>query len=219
MSTKEIEKVVYLVRHGQSEANAAAVFQGLHSPLSEKGQNQAQKIAQRVQHLGCEVLIASPLLRTQQTAEAITEATGLGAEYSDLFVERIKPARLNDKLHTDEVANALWHEWEHSLYTPGTRVEDGENFDDIMTRADKALDFLQHRPEKSLVVVTHGYFLKTITARIMLGSSITPEAFGYFQKHTHTQNTGITVLHHKSGFEMPPSWHLWIYNDHAHLGE
>ncbi len=214
-----VEKVVYLVRHGQSEANAAAVFQGLHSPLSEVGQHQAQKIAQRVQHLGCEALIASPLVRTKQTAEAITAITGLVPEYSDLFVERIKPARLNDTLHTDEAATLLWHQREESLSTPSARIEDGENFDDIVVRADNALTFLQNRSEKSLVVVTHGYFLKTIAARVMLGSSMTPEAFKHFQRHTHTQNTGLTVLKYKSGFEIPLSWHVWIYNDHAHLGD
>ena len=214
-----VEKLVYMVRHGQSEANASAVFQGLHSPLSEIGQTQAQKIAERVGHLGCEALIASPLLRTKQTAEAITALTGIMPEYSDLFVERIKPARLNDTLHADQEANALWHEWEKSLSTQDMRIEDGENFDEIMTRADKALAFLQNRPEKSLIVVTHGYFLKTIVARVMLGTHMTPEAFKHFQMHTHTQNTGLTVLKYKDRFETPLSWHVWVYNDHAHLGE
>lgn len=218
MTASNIEKIVYLVRHGQSEANAAAVFQGLHSPLSEMGQQQAQKIAERVQHLACEALIASPLLRTKQTAEAITALTGLVPEYSNLFVERIKPLRLNDTLHSDDAANALWRQWEDSLSTPGMRVEDGENFDDIMQRADKALEFLQNHPQKVITVVTHGYFLKTLVARAMLGHTLTAETFGHFQQHTHTQNTGLTVLHYKTGFEMPLTWHVWIYNDHAHLG-
>lgn len=218
MRKPEIEKIVYLVRHGQSEANVAPVFQGLHSPLSEVGQGQAQKIAQRVQHLECDALIASPLLRTKQTAEAITALTGLVPEYSDLFVERIKPARLNDTLHTDEVANALWRQWEDSLSTPGMRAEDGENFDDLMQRADKALDFLQNRPEKTITVVTHGYFLKALVARIILGNNLTADTFKHFQQHTHTQNTGVTVLHYKDSFEMPRAWHVWVYNDHAHLG-
>ncbi len=93
-----VEKLVYMVRHGQSEANASAVFQGLHSPLSEIGQTQAQKIAERVGHLGCEALIASPLLRTKQTAKAITALTGLVPEYSDLFKDTFETPR-------------TWHVW------------------------------------------------------------------------------------------------------------
>ena len=118
----------------------------------------------------------------------------------------------------DWVANKLWREWQKSLYTSGARAEDGENFDDLLTRSDKALTFLSDRSESSLVVVTHGYFLRTIVARVMLGSTLSGEAFRQFQKAAATENTGLTVLRYHGGFEEEPSWRLWIYNDHSHLG-
>ena len=40
-------KVVYFVRHGQSEDNVAPVFQSPDSPLSAVGRNQAARIAAR----------------------------------------------------------------------------------------------------------------------------------------------------------------------------
>ena len=207
------------MRHGQSEDNVTPVFQSPDSPLNEKGKRQAESIAQRVSKLSFDALIASPFERAKQTAEAIATATDKVAEYSDLFVERVKPSYLNGKPYADEKAHALWREWEKSLYASGTRVDDGENFDDLIARADKALTFLQNRPEQSLVVVTHGYFLRTIVARVLLGTLLSGEAFKHIQRTADMENTGLTVLQYRESFEKKPAWRLWIYNDHAHLAD
>jgi broad specificity phosphatase PhoE len=219
MSTNKIEKIVYFVRHGESEDNVAPVFQSPNSPLNEKGWRQAERVAERVAKLHFGALIASPFERAKQTAEAISRATGANAEYCDLFVERVKPTSINGKPYTDEKANTLWREWQKSLYTSGARTEDGENFDDLLTRADNALAFLSGRNEESLVVVTHGYFLRTIVARVLLRTTLSGEAFRQFQKSATMENTGLTVLRYHDRFEEEPSWRLWIYNDHAHLDQ
>lgn len=119
------KKIVYFVRHGQSKDNAAPVFQSTDSPLSDIGIAQAHKIAQRVSKLKFDALISSPLPRTRQTSEIIAAKTGRDPEYSDLFVERIKPSDINGKPYTDEVAGNTWREWEKSLYTPGMKIQDG----------------------------------------------------------------------------------------------
>jgi len=218
MSSSKVEKIVYFVRHAQSDDNVAPVFQSPSSPLSEKGKRQAERIAERISMLHFGALIASPFERAKQTAQAIARATGRNVEYSDLFVERVKPTYIDGKPYTDQKANKLWRDWQKSLYTSGARAEDGENFDDLLTRAGKALAFLSDRRERSLIVVTHGYFLRTIVARVLLGSTLSGEAFRQLQKAAAMENTGLTVLRYHGGFEEEPSWRLWIYNDHAHLG-
>jgi broad specificity phosphatase PhoE len=218
MSEKKIEKIVYFVRHGQSEGNTTPVFQSHNSPLSEKGKKQAELIAERVSKLSFETLIASPFERTKETAEAIARATGKKAEYSNLFIESLKPTYVDGKSYGDERASTLWREWKKSLHMPDLRIEDGENFDDLVARADKALAFLKERDEKSIVVVTHAYFLRTIVARVLLGNLLSGEAFERFQKIAKMENTGLTVLKYQGGFEEEPTWRFWIYNDHAHLG-
>jgi probable phosphoglycerate mutase len=215
----KIQKIIYFVRHGQSEDNITPVFQSPNSPLNEKGIRQAESIAQRVLKLSFDALISSPFERAKQTAEIIAKATGKQAEYSELFVERVKPTYINGKPYIDEKASTLWREWEESLYTPSMRVEDGENFDDLIARADKALKYLQNRPEQSLVVITHGYFLRTIVARVLLGNLLSGEAFKNIQRTTATENTGLTVLQYRQSLEEKPAWQLWIYNDHAHLAD
>ncbi len=211
------EKIIYLVRHGQTHGNVDPVFQGVDSTLNTTGREQAEQVAQRVARLSFDTLVASPRMRTRETAEIIARATGKTPEYADVFVERTKPTRVDGRPYTDTEANALWQLWEQSIYTPGMRAEDGENFDDIIARADKALDFLQNRFEQALVVVTHGHFLRTLVARILLGSSLTGDNFRHFQASIKTENTGITVLKYDAARTEAP-WRLWIYNDHAHLG-
>ncbi len=211
------DKIVYFVRHGESSGNISDTFQGTESVLTEQGKRQAVLIADRVANIEFETLLSSPLPRATQTAEAIAAATGKSIEYSDLLVERVKPISLIGKSKSDEGVPGLSELYERSLYTPGLRAEDAENYDDLLVRADKVLEFLQERAEKSLVVVSHGYFLRFILARILLGDTLTGESFKIFQARIASQNTGITVIKYGKTWE-GDAWRLWIYNDHAHLG-
>jgi len=212
------EKTVYFVRHGQSLANVTPIFQAEDSPLSEEGKKQAGLIAGRVSKIAFDALISSPYPRTKETAEAISRATGKPIEYSDLFIERRKPTSVTGKPHSDEAARNRFGEWEESLYAPGVRVEDGENLDDIMARTDDAIAFLTRRTERTLVVVTHGFFLRAIAARVLLGDTLTPDNFKSFILNTMIDNTGISAIRYVR-WEADPTWRLWIFNDHAHLAE
>jgi broad specificity phosphatase PhoE len=214
---KKIDKVVYFVRHGQSEHNVSPVFQSPESPLSEAGQKQAENIANRITKIEFETLLSSPFQRAKETAEIIAKITGKNPEFSDLFIERVKPSKINGKSYDDQEASRIWHEWEKSLFTTDLKIEDGENFNDLIKRADKALKFLEERPEKSLVVVTHGFFLRTIIARVLLGESLSEDNYKNFQFSATMENTGLSAIRYSKGYE-DTRWRLWIYNDHAHLG-
>lgn len=213
------QKIVYFVRHGQSVDNAAPVFQAPNSSLSKNGRKQAMQIAKRVSTLEFDVLISSPFQRAKETTEVISKVTGRQAEFSPLFTERIKPSSIDGKSYTDKAASDLWRKWEKSLFTPGMKVEDGENYEEIVKRADKALTFLSNRPEHSIVVVTHGYFLRTIVSRILLGELLSETLHKNFQRLAWMENTGLTVIRYQDAFEEDPCWRLWIYNDHTHLAE
>jgi|CXWK01.1.fsa_nt_gi broad specificity phosphatase PhoE len=214
----KIEKTVYFVRHGQSEANAQRVYQAPDSPLNAEGKKQAGLIAERISKLSFETLIASPFPRAKETAEIIGTQVGKSPEFSDLFIESERPSVINGRPYGDKEADDIWRTWDVSRYTSGVRVLDGDNYDDLITRADKALSFLKERTEKNIVVVTHGYFLRVIVARVLLGNSLTGDALRKFIRTTSTENTGLTVLKYQAGFEEGNDWRLWVYNDHAHLG-
>ncbi len=218
-TVEKAEKVVYFVRHGQSEDNISPVFQSTETNLSERGKEQADYIAKRISKLSFDKLVSSPLNRARQTAEKISKLTGKEIEFSDIFVERIKPTSINGKPHTDQESVKKWRLWEESITNRGQKVEDGENYSELLDRAKNALDYLHGLQEREIVAVTHGYFLRTIVALVLMGESISPETFSQFQKVAHTENTGLTALTYEGGFEQEPCWRLWVYNDHAHLAE
>lgn len=214
----EPEKIVYLVRHGESIGNATRVFQPASYPLSDKGKEQAEKIAERIANISFETLIASPMVRSKETAEAISKATGKQPEFSDLFAEFAKPTSLEGKSYDDPDADRLWREWQDTLYTPkSSQVEDGENYEDIIERIEAALDLLKSRPEKELVVVTHSFFMRSLIAHVLFAGLLTPETLGSFLSQTMLVNTGLSVLRYGALFDKI-TWRLSIYNDHAHLG-
>ncbi len=211
------EKTIYFVRHGQSTHNAADVFQSPDSPLTELGKQQAQFIADRVKNLSCQALLASPWPRAKETAEIIAATVNVPVEYSDLFVERKKPLALVGQPYSDPAASQLFDQWMETMWSTGQRVADGENYEDIIQRTDEALQLLLDRPEDSIVVVTHGFFMRSMIVRAQFGDVLTPAIYKKFQLNSFTNNTGLSALRYRFK-ENQWKWCLWVYNDHAHLG-
>lgn len=82
---------VLLIRHGQTDANAAGIVQGhLPTPLNQLGIKQAELLAKRlfVYHPPITRLITSPLIRAVQTAEPISRLLRLHAVPVDAWTER-----------------------------------------------------------------------------------------------------------------------------------
>lgn len=214
-----ILKTVYFVRHGESEHNTQPVIQSDDSPLSERGHQQAQAVAERLARLKFDALIASPVLRAKQTAEHIARATEHDIIFSDLFVERRKPTSLENKPWADEAAAAKWFQWEASIYTGTDRVENGENWGDFMSRIDSALQYLLDRPEQTIAVVTHGNFLRALTVRALFGDQLNGQLLKRFQERVGIDNTGISKLLYRDAHGEDSAWRLVTHNDRAHFAE
>lgn len=218
-------KTVYFVRHGESEANAGfATFQGEASQLTEKGRQQAQFIAERCKNLSFDVLLASPAVRCQETANFISQKTGKSIETVELFVERKMPTELLGKRRDDPEADQMELDWLLTFYVSGKKVGSGENFDELKVRALKALEYLKGRKENSILVSTHGFFLRMLSAVIVMGNLLDAEEFRRFAKAFRTQNTGLSIVEWRDEVDyrldrMPfQGWRINVWNDHAHLG-
>lgn len=73
-------KTVYLMRHGHVD-NPDAIFNHETVPLSERGRGQVEEAIAWFHSFGCPMrTIASPFLRTQQTAELVTSSCGMSHE-------------------------------------------------------------------------------------------------------------------------------------------
>ncbi|MFC4403945.1 histidine phosphatase family protein [Gracilibacillus xinjiangensis] len=80
---------VCLVRHGETDWNAAGRIQGATDiPLNESGKQQARECRDHLQADSWDVLITSPLSRAKKTAEIINEALQLPLIEMNDFAER-----------------------------------------------------------------------------------------------------------------------------------
>jgi broad specificity phosphatase PhoE len=80
--------MISFVRHGETALNRDGRLQGrVDSELSDKGLEQAARLASRFKATAVTRLIASPLLRARQTAAAIAEVCGVAVEIDERLVE------------------------------------------------------------------------------------------------------------------------------------
>jgi len=69
---------IAMVRHGQTDWNAAGLFQGSSdTPLNDVGRAQAAEAAVRLAGQPWDAVVSSPLSRARETAAIIAEALGL----------------------------------------------------------------------------------------------------------------------------------------------
>ena len=87
---------IYLVRHGESIANAKGIHQGqkIDTSLNKKGLEQAKKIAERLKDENFEIIYSSDLKRAYETAREIAKLQNL---------KIVKDKRLREK--ADEEKN------------------------------------------------------------------------------------------------------------------
>ncbi len=142
--------MLILVRHGQSEANAAGVLLGrTDSELTDLGRLQASRIghalARSVRHVsgggddgpGVRVpirILTSPLVRARLTAKIISEVLGPGVpqpEVEERLIE-LDYGELDGKRPAD-LAPGVWSGWRSD---PTWRPSGGESFVDLHARVD-----------------------------------------------------------------------------------
>jgi broad specificity phosphatase PhoE len=206
-------KTVYFVRHGSTEGNEKGAYQHRHTPLSELGRRQAAFVAHRFERIPVDIVIASDMERAAETGRCIAERNTLPLVVDPLFHEMLRPAILRGKGRETpealEMRRFLAEHWTHA----GVKHSDEEHFFDLKTRALKALDHLVERPERTLLVVTHGTFVCMLLCCMMAGEEVSPQWFDHIHHFLVLKNTALSMCEYDQG-----KWQLVIWNDHAHLG-
>ncbi|OGC88431.1 hypothetical protein A2419_01660 [Candidatus Adlerbacteria bacterium RIFOXYC1_FULL_48_26] len=215
-------KRIYLVRHGESQANAERRHGGAETPLTEHGHQQAVFIAERISKLPVQKIISSTMVRAQQTAQAISEKINQPILSSDLFVETRGPAEFEGASYDDPKTLEAFHTLGINYGKPGFQLDGAEVFEDHTKRAQACLAFLAEQEEDHIVVVTHGLFLRILVAHVLLGPTPNSKEVQSIMSALKTRNTGLTVFDYgDTPFVDIPSehpWNMFVWNDHAHLG-
>jgi probable phosphoglycerate mutase len=159
---------VYLVRHGQTDWNRIERFRGRFDiPLNRRGLDQADAAAARIagRSRPAEIL-ASPLRRARQTADAVARRTGVEARVCEGLVD-IDYGQWQG-LTPDEVAQRWPRELGAWYESPETaRIPGGETLAGVQERALRAVREACARrhsnPSDSVVMVGH-----TVVNRLIL---------------------------------------------------
>jgi probable phosphoglycerate mutase len=166
---------VLLIRHGQSEGNAAGRFGGhTTTPLSQKGREQAQKTARALASESFNAIYTSDLPRAVETASPLAELSGLELRITDAFRERsvgvMEGLTFEEaaEQHPEQYAALLRRDMEHVLLG-------GESYRQLLDRASRKLDeALQQNKGGRIAIFTHTGTI-CILALHLMGALDAPE--------------------------------------------
>lgn len=141
---------LYLVRHGQTEENAAHILQG-HMPghLSHEGIAQAQALRNELKNIRFDALLCSDLKRCMDTAMILNEPHGLPLESTPLLRERD------------------WGPFTGmDILKARTKIDHrAEPVESMFRRAETfLLDIVSRYKDKRVLAVSHGLFCRVIQA-------------------------------------------------------
>lgn len=203
---------LYIVRHGESVGNVAGIHQSGQTQLSEHGTRQAKIVAERFKKIPVDVIISSDYIRAAKTAEMISRTVNKTVEHTPLLRELKRPTILEGKHMHDPSIQKTKKALEENSHVLDWHHSDEENPFDFKKRVIEFIKFISARKEHNIAVVTHGMFLRMLTAVLMLGEDADIDQYYKIINIFKLQNTGITV------WEKRDEWRLITWNDHAHLG-
>ena len=168
----EIATTIFLIRHGETPLTPLKKFSGdgpLDPELTDVGLAQAELVAKAIAALKPEVIIASPLNRTKQTAEALSRATGLPINFDEAWVEC--SFGIWDGMSIDEVKAKYPADYQAFVSSTGFAPPQGESYDAVSVRIDEALEqIVAMYPGQRVAVVSHNGTVKT-AAKLAIGAS------------------------------------------------
>ncbi|MGX7262892.1 histidine phosphatase family protein [Enterococcus crotali] len=167
-----MKKIIYLLRHGETEFNQQGIYQGvLDSPLTPLGKIQVKEngflLKRKLKSLEDQEIafFYSPLGRTQQSAEIIYRVLDrhLMKPVSDEHLKEVNIGSWNGKTRqaiAAETKNKEYNEFDWYFKSPN-----GETYEDVQQRCKKWLEEISTIQQQHIIVMSHG-----LLGRVLRGS-------------------------------------------------
>jgi broad specificity phosphatase PhoE len=172
----------YFVRHGESEGNAARIFTGqTDSPLTARGRQQAETVAEELAKIKFDRIVSSDLSRTRDTADVIAKRHRVRVE----VVPELREIDVGDRTGKTFDETRGLPNWSDDGFVawPG-----GETLDQVLARTLGAIDrLIRESPGKTILVVGHGGINRILLSHFL---GILPKL-----DRTPGGNTNISVVH------------------------
>ncbi|MBA2639629.1 MAG: histidine phosphatase family protein [Nocardioidaceae bacterium] len=171
------ETEVWLVRHGETEWSR----DGRHTsttdlPLTERGEEQARTLRDRLSGAALDRVVSSPLQRARRTAELA------GVEVDEVD-DDLHEWRYGDYegISTPRIRESVpgWTVWKHPVFG-------GESGAEVAARCDRVIGRCRAHGGRTLLVA-HGHLLRVLAARWVV------EAYD-FGRHLHLDTATVSVL-------------------------
>jgi probable phosphoglycerate mutase len=201
---------VFMVRHGDTVLSAEDRFAGeTDVELSEKGREEARRLAERLRGEKITAVYASPLGRTVETARIIAEPHHLQVQTCDGFREISHGHWEGMKRHeVEEKFPKEMAEWEKDPYT--FAPAGGESGLAVTARALPALiDLVRKHPGESILIVSH-----KATIRLLLSSLLGFDPRRY-RDNLDQKPAALNIV----DFRDPARARLTLFNDTSHYDE
>lgn len=190
-------RTIFLIRHGETDGNAARIIQLPDAPLSSRGVVQAERLGRRLAAEKIALILSSDLARAMTTAEHVRRATGAPVEHHPLLQER----------NFGDIRGTPYSRLDFDPFEPGYAPPGGESWPVFHDRVDRAWEWVQARiagVAGPVAVVTHGLVCKSIASRhvILAAGETVPERW---------ENTSVTIV------DGPSPWNVRLLNCAVHL--
>ncbi len=206
MTQDNNKTTILLIRHGQTDWNAAGLWQGHRDiPLNEVGQAQANALAYRLANWPIQAVYSSDLKRAKMTAVPLAAAHNQHPILDPIWRERDVGdfSGLTGK-EAREKFPEIWAEMKNGLLNP----PNGEDALTLRQRAITAYDRLRTRHNGEIIaVVSHGGTLANVIAHVL---EIPADRYGRFRLNG---NTGLSIIE----ISEPRGGQLILLNDTSHL--
>ena len=189
--------MIFLIRHGETEGNAARIVQRPDSPLSARGLAQAERLARRLETQGIGRILSSHLTRAATTARIVQHATRAPLAWEELLQER----------NFGDLRGTPYAEFRFDMFAPDYAPPNGETWPEFHARVDRAwarVRELASATDGHLAVVTHGLVCRSLAARhlVLADGDTAPERW---------DNTSLTIV------DWPAPWRVRLLNCIVHL--
>lgn len=203
-------KIIYIVRHGETEFNRIGVVQGsgIDSDLNETGIMQAKAFFSSYHDINFDKIYTSKLRRTVQSVQNFID---LGIPYEQLEglneiswgeKEGKVPNYLEDQTYLETIAN--WSKGKTDI--PAAPM--GESPEDVVVRQKVAFQTILSNPEeKTILIAMHGRAIRILLTHLLDLSLSEMDSFG----HSNLCLYQLTYDYSTQKFQ------LEIANDIAHL--
>lgn len=159
---------LWLVRHGETEANVAGLYSG-HAPtsLTARGITQAETLAALLRNVLFEHVLCSELERARHTTQLVLAGRAVPhrimPELNEMFFGDWEMRHHRDLAREDAENYALWcNDWQNATPT------NGEGFQAFSQRVERFIAQLaDYKDAQNLLVVSHQGVLSVLIARLL----------------------------------------------------